>query len=169
MWQPKWCDAAWSRIHVSDCQEREFGFRLIKAMEPAPGALFLKEIEAAAGVPPSRTHAYPARLRAVGLAAQDQEGGLRPQPARPLARPRRPGRLKVCIAAFRATRHFRDETDKAVHLPVWAGQAPVFVPRLDGWRGGSLYIRIGTMLRLERSTSGLGRIAQLRVSCVTSQ
>ncbi len=131
------------------------GFRLIEALEAAPGALSLKEIAAAADMPPSRAHAYLASLRAVGLVVQDEEGGRYDLGPRALSLGLAAlGRLEVRDAALPAMRRFRDETGEAVHLSVWAGQAPVIVSRLDGRRGGSLSIRIGTMLPLERSASG---------------
>lgn len=131
------------------------GFRLIEALEAAPGALSLKELAAAAGMPPSRAHAYLASLRAVGLVAQDGEGGRYDLGPRALSLGLAAlGRLEVRDAALPAMRRFRDETGEAVHLSVWAGQAPVIVSRLDGRGGGSLSIRLGTMLPLERSASG---------------
>ncbi|MCR0981148.1 IclR family transcriptional regulator [Roseomonas populi] len=131
------------------------GFRLIEALEAAPGPLSLKELAAAAGMPPSRAHAYLASLRAVGLVAQDGEGGRYDLGPRALSLGLAAlGRLEVRDAALPAMRRFRDGTGEAVHLSVWAGQAPVIVSRLDGTRGGSLSIRIGTMLPLERSASG---------------
>jgi len=131
------------------------GFRLIEALEAAPGPVSLKELAAAAGMPPSRAHAYLASLRAVGLVIQDEEGGRYDLGPRALSLGLAAlGRLDVRDAALPAMRRFRDETGEAVHLSVWAGQAPVIVSRLDGRRGGSLSIRLGTMLPLERSASG---------------
>lgn len=131
------------------------GFRLIEALEAAPGPLSLKEIAAAAGMPPSRAHAYLASLRAVGLVAQDGEGGRYDLGPRALSLGLAAlGRLEIRDAALPAMRRFRDATGEAVHLSVWAGQAPVIVSRLDGRKGGSLSIRLGTMLPLERSASG---------------
>jgi DNA-binding IclR family transcriptional regulator len=131
------------------------GFRLIEALEAALGPLSLKEVAAAAGMPPSRAHAYLASLRAVGLVAQEGEGGRYDLGPRALSLGLAAlGRLEIRDAALPAMRRFRDRTGEAVHLSVWAGQAPVIVSRLDGRRGGSLSIRLGTMLPLERSASG---------------
>ncbi|MBP0495462.1 IclR family transcriptional regulator [Pararoseomonas indoligenes] len=131
------------------------GFRLIEVLEAAPGPVSLKELAAGAGMPPSRAHAYLASLRAVGLVSQDEEGGRYDLGPRALSLGLAAlGRLEVRDAALPAMRRFRDATGEAVHLSVWAGQAPVIVSRLDGRRGGSLSIRIGTMLPLERSASG---------------
>ena len=131
------------------------GFRLVEALEAARGPVSLKELAAAAGMPPSRAHAYLASLRAVGLVAQDEEGGRYDLGPRALSLGLAAlGRLEVRDAALPAMRRFRDETGEAVHLSVWSGQAPVIVSRLDGKRGGSLSIRLGTLLPLERSASG---------------
>lgn len=131
------------------------GFRLIEALEAAPGPLSLKELATAAGMPPSRAHAYLASLRAVGLVVQDGEGGRYDLGPRALSLGLAAlGRLDVRDAALPAMRRFRERTGEAVHLSVWAGQAPVIVSRLDGRRGSSLSIRLGTLLPLERSASG---------------
>jgi DNA-binding IclR family transcriptional regulator len=132
------------------------GFRLVEALEAASGSVSLKELAAAVGMPPSRAHAYLASLRAVGLVTQDGEGGRYDLGPRALSLGLAAlGRLEVRDAALASMRRFRDETGEAVHLSVWAGQAPVIVSRLDGRRGGPLSIRLGTMLPLERSASGL--------------
>ncbi|MFC0385954.1 IclR family transcriptional regulator [Muricoccus vinaceus] len=131
------------------------GFRLIEALEAADGPVTLKELAAAAGMPPSRAHAYLASLRAVGLVTQVEEGGRYDLGPRALSLGLAAlGRLDVREAALEAMRSFRDETGEAVHLSVWSGQSPVIVSRLDGRRGVSLAIRLGFALPLDRSASG---------------
>ncbi|WP_165839005.1 IclR family transcriptional regulator [Roseicella frigidaeris] len=131
------------------------GFRLIAALEAAGGPAPLKELAAAAGMPPSRAHAYLASLRAVGLVTQDGEGGRYDLGPRALSLGLAAlGRLEVRDAALDAMRRFRDETGESVHLSVWSGQSPVIVARLDGRRNVSLAIRLGFALPLDRSASG---------------
>lgn len=131
------------------------GFRLIEALEAAGGPVTLKDLAAAAGMPPSRAHAYLASLRAVGLVTQEEEGGRYDLGPRALSLGLAAlGRLEVREAALGAMRAFRDDTGEAVHLSVWSGQSPVIVSRLDGRRGGSLSIRLGFALPLDRSASG---------------
>lgn len=131
------------------------GFRLIEALEAAGCPVTLKDLAAAAGMPPSRAHAYLASLRAVGLVAQEAEGGRYDLGPRALSLGLAAlGRLEVREAALGAMRGFRDETGEAVHLSVWSGQSPVIVSRLDGQRSVSLAIRLGFALPLDRSASG---------------
>ncbi|WP_084698502.1 IclR family transcriptional regulator [Muricoccus aerilatus] len=131
------------------------GFRLIEALEFSGGPMTLKDLAAAADMPPSRAHAYLASLRAVGLVLQEEEGGRYDLGPRALSLGLAAlGRLDVRDAALMAMRGFRNETGEAVHLSVWSGQSPVIVSRLDGRRGVSLAIRLGFALPLERSASG---------------
>lgn len=131
------------------------GFQLIEALEVAGGPITLKELAAAAGMPPSRAHAYLASLRAVGLVTQEEGGGRYDLGPRALTLGLAAlGRLEVREAALGAMRRFRDETGEAVHLSVWSGRSPVIVARLDGRRGVSLAIRLGFALPLDRSASG---------------
>lgn len=131
------------------------GFRLITALESAGGPMALKELAAAAGMPASQAHAYLASLRAVGLVAQDGEGGRYDLGPRALSLGFAAlSRLDVRDAALEAMRKFRDTTREAVHLSVWSGQSPVIVSRLNGQRGVSLAIRLGFALPLDRSASG---------------
>lgn len=130
------------------------GFRLIAALEAAGGPTPLQELAAAAGMPPSRAHAYLASLRAVGLVTQGGEGGRYDLGPRALSLGLAAlSRLDVREAALDAMRGFRDETGESVHLSVWSGQSPVIVARLDGRRNVSLAIRLGFALPLDRSAS----------------
>lgn len=131
------------------------GFALIRALEANGGPMALKDLAAAAGLPPARAHAYLASYRAIGLVAQEADGGrydLGPY-ALTLGLAML-GRLEVRDAAMEPMRRFREETREAVHLSVWSGQSPVIVARLDGQRGVSLAIRLGFALPLESSASG---------------
>ncbi len=131
------------------------GFQLIEALEARDGPATLKELAEAAGMPPGQAHAYLTSFRAIGLVAQDGEGGRYDIGPRALSLGLAAlARLDVRDAAREPMRRFRDGTGEAVHLSVWSGQSPVIVSRLDGRHGGSLAIRIGFALPLDRSASG---------------
>ncbi len=147
--------AADTALEQRSIQSVVIGFRLVAALEGAGGPTTLKELAAAAGLPPSRAHAYLASLRLVGLVTQDGEGGRYDLGPRALSLGMAAlRRLDVREVAQAAMRQFRDSTGESVHLSVWSGQTPVIISRLDGHRGGSLAIRLGVALPLARTASG---------------
>src|ERR1700761_745352 len=56
-------------------QSIEIGFRLIRALENAPGPLTLKELAMRAGMTPSKAHFYLVSFKRVGLVAQNADNG----------------------------------------------------------------------------------------------
>ncbi len=131
------------------------GFRLITALEEAGGPATLKELASAAQMPSSRAHAYLTSFRKVGLVTQEGGGGRYDLGPRALLLGMAAlSRLDIRAAASEPMRQFCEETGEAVHLSVWSGSSPVIVARLVGRRGGSLSIRLGYALPLDRSASG---------------
>jgi DNA-binding IclR family transcriptional regulator len=131
------------------------GFGLIRVLQEAPGTLALKELAAAAGMPPGRAHAYLASFRAIGL-VQQETGGERYElgPYALALGASALARLDVREVAAPMMRRFHDATGEGIYLSVWSGQSPVIVSRLDGKRSMPLSIRVGYALPLDISATG---------------
>ena len=130
------------------------GFALIRALENCGGAMPLKALAAAAGLPPAQAHAYLVSFRAVGLVRQCPDGQYELGPYALTLGLAALDRLDVREAAIEPMQHFCDQTGESVHLSVWSGQSPVIVSRVDGGRGISLSIRIGFAPPINNSASG---------------
>jgi len=130
------------------------GFKLIRALEDCGGAMPLKALAAATGLPPGQAHAYLASFRTVGLVRQRLDGQYELGDYALKLGLATLNRLDVREVAVEPMQRFRDQTGESVHLSVWSGQSPVIVRRVDGTRDISMSIRIGFALPLNRSASG---------------
>jgi DNA-binding IclR family transcriptional regulator len=142
-------------------QSVEVGFRVIRVLEQAGGPLPLREIARAASMPASKVHVYLASFLREGLVAQDAGGDYRLGPFA----------VQLGLSAVRQTdllgiawpelEGLRAATRCTVYLSVWGNRGPVILAKLDGERQGSLVVRVGYVLPVRHTATGLVFAARL--------
>jgi DNA-binding IclR family transcriptional regulator len=136
-------------------QSVEVGFRLIRALEAAPGKLSLKALAEIADMPTSSAHLYMVSYCRLGLAVQDpitlrygigayavQLGlaGLR--------------QLEVTDVARGYLEDLQVKIPLAVYLSIWGNMGPTIVLKLDGRFQSPLSVRVGYVSPLLSSATG---------------
>jgi DNA-binding IclR family transcriptional regulator len=136
-------------------QSIEIGFRLIRALENAPGPLTLKELAMRAGMTPSKAHFYLVSFKRVGLVAQNADNGqyLLGRYALDLGLSAL-RRLDLIEFAREEMRHLSSELGESVFLSVWGNRGPTIVCKVDGPRRIPMTLQIGYVLPLTRSATG---------------
>ena len=136
-------------------QSIEVGFKLIRALESAPGPLTLKELALRAGMLPSRAHFYLVSFKRVGLVAQNDESGqyLLGRYALDLGLSAL-RRLNLIEISQEEMRILSSELEESVFLSVWGNRGPTIVFKVDGPRRIPMTLQIGYVLPLLRSATG---------------
>jgi len=135
-------------------QSIEVGFRLIRALEQAPGPMSLKLLSQRAGMEPSKAHLYLVSFCNLGLVRQEDSGyyalgsyalqlGLAAL-----------NKIDLAHLARKVLHELRDETGEAVSLAVHGDKGPVIVAKADGLKDDPLVIRLGRTLRVSNSAAG---------------
>lgn len=143
-------------------QSIEVGFRVIRAMEAADEPLPLRDIAAAARMPASKAHLYLVSFIREGLVRQDPEtgryglGSFAIQLGHSALR-----QLDIVDLSREELTRLREETGFAVYLSLWGNRGPGIVSKLDGRRQGSLSVRLGYVLPLTASATGMVFLAHL--------
>ena len=143
-------------------QSVEVGFRLLQALADSRGRLPLKDLAAAADMPPSKAHLYLASYMRLGLVRQD------PVTARYALGP---AAIRIGVAAINQTdvidilrRHVDDTAAAAgtsISLSVWANKGPTIVYRHDGAQPVPISIRLGFVLPMLTTSTGRVFLAHL--------
>jgi DNA-binding IclR family transcriptional regulator len=157
--RPKTASAATSDEKPRDKPRRniqsiEVGFRLIRALEEAPGPMSLKVLSKRAGMEPSKAHLYLVSFCNLGLVTQEDTGyyalgayalqlGLAAL-----------NKIDLAHLARKALHELRDETGEAASLAVHGDKGPVIVAKADGLKDDPLVIRLGRTLRVSNSAAG---------------
>jgi len=143
-------------------QSIEVGFRVLRVLRVAEGPLPLREIAARAGMPPSKVHLYLVSFVREDMAYQDAETGYYGLGAFAiqlgLAAIRQ---LDVVTLASEQLSDLRDQTDCAVYLSLWGDRGPCIVAKADGTLQGAFSVRLGYILPLTTSATGLVFLAHL--------
>lgn len=143
-------------------QSIEVGFRVLRVLRMAEGALPLREIAARADMPPSKAHLYLVSFVREGMAYQDAGTGHyglgRFAIQLGLAAIRQ---LDVVHLAAAVLSDLRDKSECAVYLSLWGDQGPCIVSAADGSRQGALGVRLGFILPLATTATGLAFLAYL--------
>jgi DNA-binding IclR family transcriptional regulator len=133
----------------------EVGFRVIRAMLAAQRPAPLRDIAAAAGMPPSKAHLYLASFLREGMAIQEPETGhygLGPFAASlGLAAIRQ---LSIVDEARPFLRQLSERTGCAAYLSILGETGPAIVAKADGARQGVLAVQLGFVLPLANSATG---------------
>jgi DNA-binding IclR family transcriptional regulator len=143
----------------------EVGFRIIRVLEKAEGALPLKELSKRAGMSPSKAYAYVASFVHEGLLLQDSLTGR--YGLGPFAMSIGVAALRqseLIDAARRDTATLSEETTCAVSLSTWGNRGATIVHRVDGKLRGPTSARVGYVVPLWRSATGRVFLAHLPAS-----
>ncbi len=143
-------------------QSIEVGFRVLRVLRMAEGPLPLREIAARAGMPPSKVHLYLVSFVREDMAYQDAKTGYYGLGTFAiqlgLAAIRQ---LDVVSVAADAMSELRDKTQCAVYLSLWGDRGPCIVAKADGALQGSFAVRLGYILPITGSATGLIFMANL--------
>jgi len=159
MVQAGMADSEQSRRRV---QSIEVGFRVLRVLRMAEGPLPLREIAARAGMPPSKVHLYLVSFVREAMAYQDPKtghyglGSFAIQLGLAAIR-----QLDVVELASDVLTDLRDRTDCAIYLSLWGDRGPCIVAKADGSLQGAFSVRLGYILPLTTTATGLVFLAYL--------
>jgi len=137
-------------------QSIEVGFRVLRVLRMAEGPLPLREIAARAGMPPSKVHLYLVSFVREGMAYQDLKtghyglGSFAIQLGLAAIR-----QLDVVSLAADVLTDLRDRTDCAIYLSLWGDRGPCIVAKADGTLQGAFSVRLGYIIPLTTTATGL--------------
>jgi DNA-binding IclR family transcriptional regulator len=157
---PKFSAASSKSVARQGIQSIEIGNRLIVALAEASAPLMLRDLAKSARMPPSKAHRYLVSFARVGLVAQEAESGR--YDLGPLA-------LQLGLAALRkmdavslampALRNLADAVKQTVALAVWANHGATIIRWLGTDAPVAATLRVGSIMPLTRSATGLVFIA----------
>ena len=130
--------------------------RLFKVLAAASDPLMLKALAAAARMPPAKAHRYLVSLSRAGLVEQNAATGL--YDLGPFAVElglSALGRLSPVATAEPFLEELRQTTGQTVALAVWGSQGPVIVRWLGVESPVAATLRVGSLMPLTRSATGL--------------
>ncbi|WP_044562711.1 IclR family transcriptional regulator [Azospirillum sp. B4] len=143
-------------------QSIEVGFRVIRVLQTAHEPMALRDIAQAADMPPSKAHLYLTSFMREGLVAQN------PQTARYALGPYATElglsairQLSVVEAANAEMAELTAHTGCATYLSVLTEFGPAIVSKVDGSRQGAFTVRLGHVLPMTTSATGLVFLAFL--------
>lgn len=143
-------------------QSIEVGFRVLRVLRMAEGPLPLRDIAARAGMPPSKAHLYLVSFVRENMAYQDAHTGYYGLGSFAiqlgLAATRQ---LDVVSLASTSLTELRDKTDCAIYLSLWGDRGPCIVAKADGRLQGAFSVRLGYILPLTTTATGLVFLAHL--------
>jgi DNA-binding IclR family transcriptional regulator len=146
-------------------QSIEVGQRLLEVLASAPGSMALGELADAARMPASKAHRYLVSYSRVGLVEQEGESGHyglgRFALDLGLAAL---GRLDGVSVALPVVRDLAKRLDQTVALAVWGNQGPTIVRWVGGDSPVTATLRVGSVMPLSRSATGLAFLAHLAES-----
>lgn len=150
-------------------QSMEVGIAVLQALVLGQGAMMLKEIAAAAGMPASKVHRYLVSMVRTGLVEQDPVSSrydLGPFALNiGLVALDRLDRVRLGVAGIAA---LRDEVNETTALSVWSENGPIIVRGERPRRPITVNVVTGTALDLLSSASGRVFAAWLPESTVAS-
>lgn len=143
-------------------QSIEVGSRLLGALAAHPGAMHLRDLATATGMPASKAHRYLTSLISAGLAEQDPVSGRYDLGAMSL-------RLGLAVLnrrdavrhATRALTEYSVAEDATTALAVWGERGPTIVAWHDSSQPVLCNLGIGSILELLRSATGRVFLAYL--------
>jgi DNA-binding IclR family transcriptional regulator len=143
-------------------QSIEVGQRLLEVLAAAPRPIALGELAAAARMPASKAHRYLVSYCRGGLIEQEGESGHyglgRFALDLGLAAL---GRLDGVAVALPVVRDLAKRLDQTVALAVWGNEGPTIVRWVGGDSPVTATLRVGSVMPLSRSATGLAFLAHL--------
>ncbi|MBT2187336.1 IclR family transcriptional regulator [Sphingobium nicotianae] len=143
-------------------QSIEVGFRVLRVLRMAEGPLPLREIAARSNMPPSKVHLYLVSFVRENVAYQDVKtghyglGSFAIQLGLAAIR-----QIDVVSLAADTLTSLRDQTDCAIYLSLWGDRGPCIVAKADGALQGAFAVRLGYILPLTSTATGLVFLAYL--------
>jgi len=136
-------------------QSIEVGARLLQALARASQPQMLRDLAAAAGMPPAKAHRYLVSFARMGLVAQNAETGLYDLGAFALELGLGAiARLEPVNAAMPGLRELGAEIGQTVALAVWANHGATIVRWLGADTPVAASLRVGSVMPLTRSATG---------------
>jgi DNA-binding IclR family transcriptional regulator len=131
--------------------------KVLKTLAAEGGALPLKKLSLAAGMPRAKVHRYLASLRSAGLVTQDPESGeYRIGPGAVTIGLVGLGRMSPVRQLVEALPRLRDRINETVTAAIWGETGPTVIAMEESDRVVTMNVRIGTVLPL--STTAIGRL-----------
>lgn len=136
-------------------QSIEVGGRLLLALAGQPAPMILKELAAAAGLPPSRAHPYLVSFARLGLVEQDAASGRYALgPAALQLGLTALHQLDSMRAASPVAEALAADTGQAVALAVWGNFGPTIVRLIESEQPLHLAMRAGTVMSVFGTATG---------------
>jgi DNA-binding IclR family transcriptional regulator len=143
-------------------QSIEVGGRLLRVLAAAGGPMMLRDLAAAAAMPPAKAHRYLASYARLGLVEQEEASGHYDLGAFALELGLGAlGRIEPLKVADPVLRELRDEIGQTVALAVWANHGATIVRWLGANTPVAASLRVGSVLPLTRSATGGAFLAWL--------
>ena len=137
-------------------QSIEVGARLLRALAGATRPQMLRDLAAAAQMPAAKAHRYLVSFTRMGLVEQQEENGLYDLGSFALELGLGAlARLEPVTASGPALAELREETGQTVALAVWANHGATIVRWLGADTPVSASLRVGAVMPLTRSATGL--------------
>jgi DNA-binding IclR family transcriptional regulator len=143
-------------------QSIEIGGRVLHALAKARGPQMLRDLAAAAQMPPAKAHRYLVSLARMGLVEQQADTGLYDLGSFALELGLSAlARLDPLSIASATLVELRRDIGQTVALAVWANQGPTIVRWLGADAPVAASLRVGSVLPLTRSATGNAFLAFL--------
>ena len=143
-------------------QSVEVGMRLVSALAAARDPMMLKDLAAAAGMPPAKAHRYLVSLGRTGLIERDAATGRYALGSFAVELGLSAlDRLSPVTVAEPFLEQLRAAVGQTVALAVWGDQGPVIVRWLGLDTPVAATLRVGSIMPLTRSATGLAFTAYL--------
>jgi DNA-binding IclR family transcriptional regulator len=140
--------------------ERAFG--ILRALTAAGGSLRLADIAEQAGLTRNLAHAYLVSLQRVGAVVQDQESGRYDLGSGAVEIGLAAlGRMDLMAHARTVMKALCSEVSESVWLSVWTPRGPVVVAKVDGAHVSPFEIRVGSIVDITVTATGLSFIAHV--------
>jgi DNA-binding IclR family transcriptional regulator len=137
-------------------QSIEVGARLLQVLAGASHPQKLRDLAAAAQMPPAKAHRYLVSFARIGLVEQQQETGLYDLGSFALELGLSAlARLEPVTVSASALAQLRDEIGQTVALAVWANHGATIVRWLGAGTPVSASLRMGAVMPLTRSATGM--------------
>jgi DNA-binding IclR family transcriptional regulator len=141
-------------------QSIEVGARLLQALAGASRPQMLRDLAAAAQMPPAKAHRYLVSFARMGLVEQQEGTGLYDLGSFALELGLGAlARLEPVTASGPALAELREETGQTVALAVWANHGATIVRWLGADTPVSASLRVGAVMPLTRSATGMAFLA----------
>lgn len=136
-------------------QSIEVGFRLLQALAASPRAMMLRDLAAAAEMPPAKAHRYLVSFQRLGVVTQDVASGR--YDLGPFALQlglAGLNRLDPVRKARPVLSQLRDEIDQTAGIAVWGNHGPTIVHWEESSHPVTVSLRLGDVMPMLNSATG---------------